>query len=151
MLTLRPLVILFSTIAILCLSLSTSATVIYSWVDKDGKTHYSQEPPAEANAERQYSEDIERDKIGYVAPIKKTTQSSDEALRQAEALVIKEKDSKQADSICDNATHSLKVLTTHSNLNRKNEQTGEVVTMTEVERQAAIKENQERVKLFCQP
>lgn len=149
MLTLRPLVFLLSTF-MLCLSLSVSATVIYSWIDKDGQVHYSQEPPVEVEAERQYSEDIERDKVGYVAPIKEQTQPTEEALRQAEALLIKEKDSKQAEGICDNATHSLNVLTAHTKLNRQNEQTGETVAMTEVERQAAIKESQQRVKLFCQ-
>jgi hypothetical protein len=150
MLTLRPLVFLLSTVFILGLSLNVSATVIYSWTDKDGKTHYSQEPPVEVEAKRQYSEDIERDRVGYVAPVKKQAQPTDESLRQAEALLIKEKDSKQAEGICDKATHSLKVLTSHTNLNRQNEQTGEVVAMTEEERQAAINENQQRVELFCE-
>jgi hypothetical protein len=150
MLTLRSLVYLLSNAFILCLSLSVGATVIYSWTDKDGQVHYSQEPPVEVEAKRQYSEDIERDKVGYVAPVKEQAQPSEEALRRAEAKLIKEKDSKQAEGICDKATHSLNVLTTHTNLNRQNEQTGEVVTMTEVERQAAIQENQQRVELFCQ-
>jgi hypothetical protein len=149
MLTLRPMVYLLSTAFILCLSLSVDATVIYSWTDKDGQVHYSQEPPVEIEAKRQYSEDIEQDKVGYVAPVKEQAQPTDEALRQAEALLIKEKDSKQAEGICDSANHSLNVLTSHTNLNRQNEQTGEVTTMTEAERQAAIQENQQRVELFC--
>jgi hypothetical protein len=35
-------------------------------------------------------------------------------------------------------------------LNRQNEQTGEVETMSEPQRQAAIEENQQRIKLFCE-
>jgi hypothetical protein len=150
MLTIRPLLFVLSTAFMLCLPLSIGATVIYSWTDKDGKTHYSQEPPVEIEAERHYSEDIERDKVGYIAPVREQAQPTDEALRQAEALLIKEKDSKQAEAICENATHSLNVLTSHTNLKRQNEETGEVTTMTEAERLAAIQENQQRVDLFCQ-
>lgn len=128
---------------------NSHATVIYTWVDENGISHYSQEPPVGVEAARLYSEDIEPNKVGYIAPKKEVPVPSEEAQEQADAKLIKEKDSKQADAICQNATHSLNILTSHSNLNRKNEQTGEVETMTEPQRQAAIAENQQRIKLFC--
>jgi hypothetical protein len=130
--------------------LNSYATVIYTWVDESGRSHFSQEPPEGVKAVRMYSEDIEPDKVGYVAPKIVAIEPSKEVIQEAEAKIIKENDSKQAESICKNATHSLKVLTTHSNLNRKDEQTGEVETLSESQRQAAIKENQQRIKLFCE-
>lgn len=149
MLTLREvLVFILINLSFLCAS-NSHATVIYTWVDENGQSHYSQEPPVGIEAARLYSEDIEADKVGYVAPKKAEPVPSDEAQQQADAKLIKEKDSEQAAAICQNATHSLNVLTSHSNLNRKNEQTGEVETMTEPQRQAAIAENQQRIKLFC--
>jgi hypothetical protein len=126
------------------------ATIIYTWVDESGRSHFSQEPPEGVEAVRMYSEDIEPDKVGYVAPKREDPVPSKEALQQAEAALINEKDSKQAQTICQTATHSLNVLSTHSNLNRKNEQTGDIETMSEPQRQAAIEENQQRIKLFCE-
>ncbi len=68
---------------------------------------------------------------------------------ETNAAMIKQADKKQAKLICKNAQHSLNVLTTHSKLNKKNKDTGEVVAMTEEQRQASITEQRERVKLFC--
>jgi glutaredoxin len=43
-------------IAVLLCSMSTQAEV-YRWVDKDGKVHYSDNPPADANAEQRKLQD----------------------------------------------------------------------------------------------
>ena len=127
------------------------AGVIYTWVDEQGVTHYSQQPPEQEQlkASQLYSEDIERAKVGYVAPIKKEQPQAVSELEKSAAL-IKEKDAKQAQSICENAKHNLDVLTTHNKLIRKSEDpTKEPEAMTEEERQTAIAQQQERSKLFC--
>ena len=49
-----------------------SAGVIYTWVDENGVTHYSQQAPQQENikAEKLYSEDLEQAKVGFIAPVK---------------------------------------------------------------------------------
>ncbi|MGL5359316.1 MAG: DUF4124 domain-containing protein [Shewanella sp.] len=127
------------------------ASVIYTWVDKHGVTHYSQEPPSQEQqkASELNSQALEPAKIGYIAP---TTKTEEPKVSDAEksAALIKERDAKQAQSICDNAKHYLNVLTTHTNLIRQSaDKTQEGQAMTEEERQAAITQQQERIKLFC--
>ncbi|WP_299569898.1 DUF4124 domain-containing protein [uncultured Shewanella sp.] len=138
---------------LLCSSVShiSFATVIYTWVDKDGVSHYSQQPPAGVDSKKVYSEDIEPAQVGYVPVLpttssSKTSQDSDLA---AKAKLIKEKDAEQAASICESAKHSLKVLSTYQHLHRKDAETGEEIVITEEERLAQIEKNEERKKLFC--
>lgn len=127
------------------------AGVIYTWVDEQGVTHYSQQPPAQEQlrASQLHSEDIEPAKVGYVAPPQKQQPQAMNELEKSAAL-IKQKDAKQAQSICENAKHNLDVLTTHTKLMRQSEDpTKEPEAMTEEERQTAIAQQQERIKLFC--
>lgn len=126
------------------------AAVIYTWVDENGVTHYSQQPPTldPQKAQQLYSEAIEPGKIGYIAPMKKAAPAEMSESEKSAAL-IKEKDAKQAQSICENAKHNLAVLTTHTKLTRQLEGNKEPVAMTEEERQAAITANQQRITLFC--
>ena len=92
---------------------------------------------------------MEPAKIGTYTPQKKTAVNVESELEQS-AKIINEKDKQQAKDICESAKHSLSVLNTHSKLNQQNKTTGETVSMTEEQRQAAITENTERVRLFCQ-
>jgi len=126
------------------------AGVIYTWVDENGVTHYSQQPPEQeqSKAQQLYSEDIEPGKVGYIAPVKKEAPPEMSEPEKSAAL-IKAQDAKQAEAICENAKHNLNVLTTHTKLTRQAEGNKEPVAMTEEERQAAISENQQRIKLFC--
>ncbi|MGS0683239.1 DUF4124 domain-containing protein [Shewanella sp. 125m-7] len=132
---------------------NVQASVIYTWVDDNGVTHYSQQPPeptqSTTETDKLYSEDINPKQIGTVAPLAKVAQNSGPSDLETNAAMIKQADKKQAKLICKNAQHSLNVLTTHSKLNKKNKDTGEVVAMTEEQRQASITEQRERVKLFC--
>lgn len=138
---------------IACLMLLTHpvlAGVIYTWVDENGVTHYSQQPPEQDHPKTQqlYSEDIEPGKVGYIAPVKNEEPPKMSEPEKSTAL-IKAQDTKQAEAICENAKHNLDVLTTHTKLTRQAEGNKEPVAMTEEERQAAISENQQRIKLFC--
>lgn len=133
----------------LFISVSSTAGTIYTWEDKNGVTHYSQQPPAGVDARKVYSEDIERDKVGYVAPMKKSAAATEESDLAKSAKLINEQDSKQAESLCENAKHSLNMLKSFAHLTKKDEKTGESVAMTEEAKQEALKENEERVKLFC--
>ncbi|WP_350999095.1 DUF4124 domain-containing protein [Shewanella sp. TB7-MNA-CIBAN-0143] len=125
------------------------AATIYTWVDDAGVVHYSQQQPLNVDASKIYSEDMEPAKIGTYTPQKKTAVNVESQLEQS-AKIINEKDKQQAKDICESAKHSLSVLNTHSKLNQQDKTTGETVSMTEEQRQAAITENTERVRLFCQ-
>jgi hypothetical protein len=125
------------------------AATIYTWVDDAGVVHYSQQQPLNVDASKIYSEDMKPAKIGTYTPQKKTAVNVESQLEQS-AKIINEKDKQQAKDICESAKHSLSVLNTHSKLNQQDKTTGETVSMTEEQRQAAITENTERVRLFCQ-
>lgn len=127
---------------------SASATVIYKWVDKDGVTHYSQQVPENASTDKIYSEDIEQQPIGFIAP-KARPAAPEPSEEEKNAARIKEQNKEQAANICESAKHSLKVLTTHSRFISKDEATGEMVAMREEDRQAKITAQEERIKLFC--
>ncbi|MCH1929812.1 DUF4124 domain-containing protein [Shewanella sp. A25] len=131
------------------LSQPVVAGTIYTWVDENGVTHYSQQPPEQdlQKSKTLQSSELEPVKVGSVAPQKVAAPEMTES--EKNAALIKEKDAKQAQSICDNAKQNLDVLTTHTKLTRQDGKDKEPVAMTEEERQAAIAENQQRIKLFC--
>ena len=142
-------------VALACIA-TASANTIYTWVDSNGVTHYSQQPPSQTEStssktatNKLYSEDIEPKPIGTVAPLKPLPQNKQVSELEKKAAAIHLADKQQAQQVCENAKHSLKVLTTHTKLNKKNNQTGEVMAMTEEQRQASIAEQNERIRLFC--
>ena len=125
------------------------ATEIYTWVDEHGVTHFSQEPPEQKQVKKIYSEDIKPGKIGSVSPKATAKAKSEPTELEKSAIAIKKSDKAQAKLICDNAKHSLNILTSHSKLNKQSKESGESVAMTEEQRQTAIKEQKQRVSLFC--
>ncbi|QIR15513.1 DUF4124 domain-containing protein [Shewanella aestuarii] len=129
---------------------SSLAATIYTWVDEDGVAHYSHQMPKGVDAKLISSEEIEPGKIGTKSPIKRVETKTPEDDLAKSAKLIKEKDTAQAKSICDSAKHSLDLLNSYNRLSRKDEKTGEQVTMTEEEKIAARAENEKRIKLFCQ-
>ena len=136
-------------LAAVVFSTSLLAGTIYTWVDDAGVVHYSQQQPLNVDARKIYSEDMEPAKIGTYTPQKKTSVNVESELEKS-AKIINDKDKQQAKDICESAKHSLSVLKTHGKLNQQNKATGETVVMTEEQKQAAIAENTERVRLFCQ-
>ncbi|WP_037471659.1 DUF4124 domain-containing protein [Shewanella waksmanii] len=136
---------------ILTIMLSTSlqATTIYKWVDKNGVTHYSQEQPEQTEAEKLYSEDIEQQPIGFIAPKARAEEEVPDEMAAA-AEKINAQDKAQAKVICDNAKHQLNVLQTSARLRKENPETGEIEMMTDEQKQAEIGNQQRRVELFCQ-
>ncbi|MCE9854304.1 DUF4124 domain-containing protein [Shewanella chilikensis] len=74
---------------------AASATPIYTWVDENGVTHYSQEPPPQRQATELDSQNLQPARIGTVAP-----QRKDDVVQETEsekqAKLIKEKDAAQA-------------------------------------------------------
>lgn len=125
------------------------ATTIYKWVDENGVTHYSQQVPPEKPSETLYSEEIEQQKVGFIAPKESEVSLPAKSPQQTAAEAIVLQDKAQAKAICSNAKHQLNLLNTHTRLTRKNEQTGDMERMTEEQRQAAMSAQQEKISLFC--
>ena len=125
------------------------ATTIYKWVDKDGVTHFSQEPPPAdiQTAEQLDSSRLEPARIGSVAPTTPTAPSS--ASSNPSVADVKARNDAQAASICEQAQFQLKVLQTHTRLQRQDEKSGEMVEMSAEEREQQINTQQERIKQFC--
>ncbi|NRD72553.1 DUF4124 domain-containing protein [Shewanella sp. VB17] len=140
-------------ITLICFSFfviqSAAATIIYKWVDKNGVVHYSQQQPENIHSNRIYSEDIEQAPIGFIPPKvrKQTTRVQSEDEKNAD--IIKQKNTKQADAICESAQQKLNILSSHSRLKSKNATTGEIVSMNEEDRQTQIKDQKKRIELFC--
>ncbi|MBR9729431.1 DUF4124 domain-containing protein [Shewanella intestini] len=134
---------------LLAMSPLATAGVIYTWVDEQGVSHYSEQAPKGVVATKLYSENIEPGKTGYLAPKKKAETKHDMTELEKSAAIINATDKEQAKKLCDSAKHSLSVLTTYQRLTRKNEKTGETEQLTDKQKKQAIAENTERQKLFC--
>ncbi|WP_434930395.1 DUF4124 domain-containing protein [Shewanella sp. HL-SH5] len=128
---------------------SSIAATIYTWTDSSGVVHYSQQPPKGVDAQRITTDELEPQKIGTATPKRKAVEVEPESDLAQSAKLIKEKDAKQAESICESAKHSMDLLGSYNRLTKKDPKTGEVVAMTEEDKQAARTENEQRVKLFC--
>lgn len=128
---------------------SLSATVIHKWIDENGVTHYSQQPPANTNSSKIYSEDLEQQPIGFIQPKVREHAAPLQSEDEKNAEAIKKKNSKQASAICESAKQNLHLLSSHSRLKSKDEKTGELISMKEEDRQQEINTQQERIKLFC--
>ncbi len=137
------------TITLITLSFQALGTVIYTWVDENGKTHYSQQPPEKGNVTKLYSEDIEQGPIGFVAP-KMKKETSELTQEEKDAQTIKLQDKAQADTLCKSAKHKLNLLMTYDRLTRKDPQSGEEVVLNEKDKQTEIAQQKERIRLFCE-
>lgn len=145
MLTRTLLLIAFIT----CFCSQVFATVVYTWVDEEGTAHYSQQPPEGIQATKLYSEDMEQAPIGFISP---PIKQAEPELTQAEkdALTIKLQDEEQATSLCKSAKHNLSLLRSYERLTRKDTDTDAQVVMTPDEKQEAIEQQKERIRLFCE-
>ncbi len=125
------------------------AATIYKWVDKNGVTHFSQDPPPTENQtiEQLDSAKLAPPKLGSVAP-SATTEPAPTASNPSVAE-ISARNAEQAKSICEQAKFQLDVLNTHRRLQRQDATTGAIIEMSEEERQQQIATQQQRIKLFC--
>ncbi|WP_417763843.1 DUF4124 domain-containing protein [Shewanella sp.] len=126
-----------------------NAATIYKWVDKNGVTHFSQDPPPTENqtTEQLDSAKLEPQKLGSVAP--SVPEAPQPTAANPSVEDISARNAEQAKSICEQAKFQLDVLNTHRRLQRQDETTGEIIEMSEEERQQQIATQQQRIKLFC--
>jgi len=140
-------------VTLLLLSLLSGAawaTTIYTWVDEKGVTHYSEQPPTEAEAKSQTlsSEKIEPGKVGFEAPKvreRKPEMSDDEK----KAAILKIQDEQKAKEVCEQAKRNLDVLTNFARIRHTKEGSDEPSVMTEEEKEQVTKEARKQVELYC--
>lgn len=134
---------------LLVCGLSQAAT-IYKWVDKNGVTHFSEQPPPDdAQTQTLNAAEIEPKPIGFDSP--KPIPKADAAVsdEQKNADLIRQQNADQADAICEQAKQNLDVLSNFNRVTRKDDSSDEPVMMTDEERESALAEAKKRISLFC--
>ncbi|MBL1143150.1 MAG: DUF4124 domain-containing protein [Proteobacteria bacterium] len=140
-------------IALIMLLISTVSTAeMYKWVDENGDTHYSQSPPVS---------DVKVEKIAPPPAVDPSNAQQDlqrtvekvNSLRE-ERLVARENQEKEKDEEkrkkeqCQQLKESLNSLTVRPRANKVDEE-GNLVRMTEEERQEKIENTKQQMKEKC--
>lgn len=142
-------------LALIALLLSFSVNAqIYKWVDDNGQTHYSQEPPASGDAQK-----IEAPPPPPIDP--------DEARKDVEALIEQqqaaEKAEHEAEQKAQQQAEQEAILQENCRVARENlrlyqnnpgrrvmDEDGNVTRLREEDRQQKMQEFQEQIDLYCQ-
>lgn len=137
-------------VSLLLASGMAGASTIYKWVDKNGVTHYSEQPPAEdAQAQTLDAKKIEPKRIGFDSPKVTTKQDAEASEEQKNADLIRQQNAQQADAICEQAKQNLEVLSNFNRVTKTDPTTNEPVVMSDDDREAALADSKKRVELFC--
>jgi hypothetical protein len=141
-------------LAILAMSLSFSVHAqIYTWVDENGQTHYSQQPPASGEAEtidvplpppidqeqaqQEVDELIEQQQASETAAEEAQQEQQSEAERQA-----------AIEQNCATAQSNLQLYQNNPGRRFLDEE-GNAYRLSEEERQQKIEETQQQIEEFC--
>ncbi|MTI64104.1 MAG: DUF4124 domain-containing protein [Methylophaga sp.] len=139
--------------AALLLSFSVHAQ-IYKWVDENGQTHYSQQPPESGQAEMidvppppPINPDEARDEVQELIEQQQAAEQAEleaeqQARQAAEQEAVREEN-------CRIARENLRSYQNNPG-RRIMDQEGNVTRLTEEDRQQKIQEFQEQVDLYCQ-
>ncbi|RMD69505.1 MAG: DUF4124 domain-containing protein [Gammaproteobacteria bacterium] len=120
------------------------STTIYRWIDEKGITHFSQTPPPVG----QVQEIQVQVPHGPPPSSLKTLETMKEAPPKEEDRARAEEQARIKKEVCSALRKNLETLERYPRLYRKDEQ-GNVVWITEKERQALIKKTRAQLKEFC--
>jgi len=152
----RPLnqyLMIFSLICLLGVPNQSHAR-LYKWIDADGNTHYTQQPPPDGIA----AEDIKLPASVNIDTEQATKSFEEQQKKEQELSEAVKKEGKErireeehADLIKENCKKSKAKLENVQNTGRIKavDEEGNVVRATEEERQRRIKEAQENIKKWC--
>jgi hypothetical protein len=142
--------ICLGTLLTLAIASLAQAATMYKWVDKDGHTHYSQQPPADSNYEKlnirtqspSGSSSGSQSGPTYSTP-------SDSSSGQASDVIKKEvaKGEEQRQKNCEQAK---KALETYTAFRRVRDKDGNVVILDDNERAKRIEDAKAAIKEFCE-
>lgn len=137
-------------VSLLLASGVAGASTIYKWVDKNGVTHYSEQPPAEeTQTQILNTKEIEPKRIGFDSPKPLTKQEEGVSEEQKNADLIRKQNADQADAICEQAKQNLEVLSNFNRVTKTDPTTNETVVMSDEDRETALADSKKRVELFC--
>lgn len=131
------------------------AKEFYKWVDEDGVTHYTQTPPDNPNTKTT--------KIKASGSVPSSAESAQQRLQQSRESFMKDAEKRAATKgmddeekekyeklkeSCDRAKNNLKVISERARIREKGKD-GEFKVLTDEEKQARIKENQDYIDQNC--
>lgn len=136
-------------ISLACATLAQAA--MYKWVDKDGHTHYSQQPPADSSYEKlniktQHPSDSDS-ASGKSGP---TYSTPDDSGNGQTSDVIKNQVAKGEEQRKKNCEQAKKALETYTAFRRIRKKDGSVVILDDNERAKRIANAKAAIKEFCQ-
>jgi hypothetical protein len=130
------------------------ASDVYKWIDEDGAVHYGAQPPLGANTTRMKvssgggSRASTADAEQGASDEDDSAQSSAEGDQQSAAAEQPETDPEQAAKICADARRNLQIMETHGRV-RERDGEGNVVVLTDEQKQARIDKANELVEAYC--
>jgi len=121
---------------------------MYKWIDKDGNTHYSQQPPSDGTYERM---NVQVQHPDASAPAQGgptySTPGSDEHNGSA---AIKQSEAKGEEMRQKNCEQAKKALETYTAFRRVRDKSGNVVVLGDDERAKRIEDAKAAIQEFCQ-
>lgn len=142
--TFFTLVIIFSSFA------ASAATELYQWVDENGVKHFSQQPPSHMPSLK--AVDVNGAPVvsggkPQIAPIASTSPAEDTETKKQEVERIEnpEKDAER----CEKARKNIAQIQEYRRVRAKDPETGELRYLDDSEKEAQLKNWQDRQNTFC--
>jgi hypothetical protein len=132
------------------------AADVYKWIDEEGAVHYGAQPPLGAETTRMKVSSGGGSHVNGAADSEEATsdgeddaaQSPADGDQQSAAAEPPETDPEQAAKICADARRNLQIMETHGRV-RERDGEGNVVVLTDEQKQARINEANELVEAYC--
>lgn len=144
--------ICLSTVITLSVAVLAQAAT-YKWVDKDGHTHYSQQPPADTNYEKLNIRSDSHSSGSSSAPTDQSapaTGSSSSGNNDQGSAVIKEEMAKGEEQRQKKCELAKKALETYTVYRRVRDKDGNVIYLDDNERAKRIEDSKAAIKEFCE-
>jgi hypothetical protein len=150
----RPLVIVIAASLLLVVTKGQADDVIYKWTDDGGSVHYTQIPPKEREYERMKGsappssdpEETLQNLQEQVAKLEKQRESTEEEDLDKQREILNAKIRKDNCKIARNNLQNLEMAG-----GRRYMIDGEVIRLTEEERQKRLTEANEQIAEYCDP
>lgn len=144
--------ICLSTVLTLAFATLAQAATMYKWVDKDGHTHYSQQPPGDANFEKLNIKTQNTAGSGSTSNTQSGPSNNtpgDSGNGQA-SDVIKKQEAKGEELRQKNCEQAKKALENYTAFRRVRDKAGNVIILDDNERAKRIEDAKSAIKEFCQ-
>ena len=121
------------------------ADTYYKWIDDNGTTHYSSKPPKDRESSPVHTNSRASGPVSRMAPKEKQAANSSEQTEDGSTLY----DAKANEEFCASAKDRLNLIISSNQVKQKSKD-GNVVMLSEDQRQAEITRVQEQILEHCQ-